>query len=361
MRFFLILFIILPLITRAQKLQKLVQLPDELNEISGILSPNGTKIYAINDSGNEAELLIYDTFSGDIQRVVIAQAKNVDWEELAQDDSGNVFIGDVGNNLNTRKEFIIYKVSNPDLRNEDTLTAEEIKFTYGDQTEFPPPANRLIYDCEAMIWLNDSIFLFTKNRTNPYNGMCYVYALPARPGTYEAELKDSVYLGGSIKELSWIAAADYKNGELALLGYNTLHLFSAFNGADFFSGEYVSYNLGGITQKESICFIPELPSTFYIADEKYIGGPNLYVFSLQSGRVERYKNPFDVKLKPRCFEVKDCAGICEVEVFHLNGQRVFTKTFSGSLQIKGDTLGKGYQVVKLKNDKNTFTYKWLIR
>jgi hypothetical protein len=53
--------------------------------------PNGTKIYAINDSGNEAELLIYDTFSGDIQRVVIAQAKNVDWEELAQDDSGNVF------------------------------------------------------------------------------------------------------------------------------------------------------------------------------------------------------------------------------------------------------------------------------
>lgn len=361
MKSFWILLLALPLFSKAQQLRKIVQLPEEFNEISGMVTYDGSTIYAINDGGNTTELLIYDTFSEGVERIFIANATNVDWEDLAQDDSGNLFIGDFGNNLNTRKALTVYKVANPLKRSSDTLIATPIHFKYGDQHSFPPSENRLIYDCEAMIWLNDSLYLFTKNRTNPYDGFCHVYALAALPGTHTAVLKDSVYIGGAIKELGWIAGADFSNGTLALLGYSKLHLWSQIENNNFFRGIHQEFNLGGVTQKESVCFIPQLSNALYIADEKYIGGPNLYVFSRELGKINKLKDPFKVRVTSKCFRVSDCEGSCTLEVYRLSGEQYVQKSFTQSIELQADRFSTGIYLIRLKNEENSWAYKWLIR
>ncbi len=46
--------------------------------------------------------------------IKITQAENVDWEEIAVDDAGNLIIADSGNNDNLRKDLTIYFVKEPD-------------------------------------------------------------------------------------------------------------------------------------------------------------------------------------------------------------------------------------------------------
>ena len=56
------------------------------------------KIITHNDSGDDANLYEIDSLSGTILRTIsTANAKNVDWEDLAENDT-HLFITDIGNN-----------------------------------------------------------------------------------------------------------------------------------------------------------------------------------------------------------------------------------------------------------------------
>jgi len=71
---------------------------------------------------------------GNIKRSInISNAKNIDWEDLTQDDFGHFFIGDFGNNNNKRNDLTIYKIENPiDIKTTET-EAEVIRFKFNDQ------------------------------------------------------------------------------------------------------------------------------------------------------------------------------------------------------------------------------------
>ncbi|NND15889.1 MAG: hypothetical protein HKN89_06150, partial [Eudoraea sp.] len=59
-------------------------LPSEVWETSGLLFYNN-ELITHNDSGNEANLFVIDTLSRAISRtVVISNAQNIDWEDMAQ-------------------------------------------------------------------------------------------------------------------------------------------------------------------------------------------------------------------------------------------------------------------------------------
>ncbi len=221
--------------------------------------------------------------TGAMTKAIHLNNLNNGWEDVSQDDHGNFYIGDFGNNDNTRRDLKIYKIPDPSRIEESIVTAEIIAFSYQDQREFPPPAAQMNFDMDAMVCFNDSIFLFSKNRTRPYSGYSKVYRLPATPGKYVAELVDSVYLGPGAMLETWVTSAALSPDKktLALLTHGKIWLFSNFTGSHFFSGVKTTIELDHYSQKEGIVFRDN--RTLYLSDERTVGifGGNLYIYDLE--------------------------------------------------------------------------------
>ncbi|UII19711.1 hypothetical protein [Fulvivirga ligni] len=254
-------------------------LPKALLEISGIEVYNNY-FWGHNDSGNRPYIFKFDSAGKIISLHKILNAANYDWEDITQ-DKDHFYIADIGNNTNSRKDFQIYIINKDDLNNE-RISASKINFTIPDQKTFPATEQESNFDFESAVFLNDSIYIFSKNRTNPFNGECVSYQIPAKAGTYEAVKKDSIYLGKGNMIQFWVTAAALSpsNKKLALLSSDKLWIFQNFKGSDFFQGDIIQINLSTITQKEAISFADE--ETIYIGDENFrnINGGNLYVLKL---------------------------------------------------------------------------------
>jgi hypothetical protein len=231
-----------------------VQLPSILIESSGIYVSGPNRIWLHNDSGHANELFLFDTTGILLRTLLISNATNVDWEDLAVDDLNRVYINDAGNNNHT--DLRIYRIPDPETIICDQVTAEIINFVFEDQTQFPPPPSNLDFDIEAIVWKSDSLFLFTKNRSNPQTGFCKMYKPPALPGTHTAMLVDSIFLG-EINNEARVTAADIhrQTGELVLLTQAKIVSFINYSGNRFFEGimsEY--YSTVSMGQIESISF-----------------------------------------------------------------------------------------------------------
>ncbi|MFN5116230.1 MAG: hypothetical protein ACK5FW_09320, partial [Acidimicrobiaceae bacterium] len=119
-----------------------------------------------NDGGNTAEVYELNPQTGVLVRTIMVEgASNVDWEDLAVSPT-HLFIGDFGNNLGNRKDLRILKISISDLMNQTKVQPQLIEFSFSDQTQFSFPANSHNFDCEAMIFSNGKIHLFSKNWTD---------------------------------------------------------------------------------------------------------------------------------------------------------------------------------------------------
>lgn len=248
------------------------KLDPKLNEISGLEQLNETTLVAINDSGSEAELYLIDLQGKLLKTVTVLNAKNVDWEDLACDDH-YLYIGDIGNNQNKRKDLCVYKVKIADVLSKKEVAAQKISFYYSDQTEFPPQKRQLNFDAEGMIVYKESIYIFSKNRTDPWTGISNVYSLPKQPGIHKAKKYSELYVG----EQGWwqdaITGADIYNNQLYILTYNRVfHL----NIADLDRSPSFTQQFKRITQKEAIVVLDK--NTLFIADEvkRVMGGGNLY-------------------------------------------------------------------------------------
>lgn len=280
---FFLLFCFLPGFSQNLSLNLSGLLPNELKETSGLAITPGGKFWSHNDSGNGPNLYEVSSGGGLLRTLFIENTQNKDWEDLAIDDQGRIYIGDFGNNSNNRQDLAIYRINNPDQLTADTTLADTISFSYANQRTFPPHTSEWNFDCEAFFWFQDSLYLFTKNRTNPFNGYTNMYRIPAETGTHSAILVDSFFTGLGLKEQYWIAAADISpdGKRMILLGYDRLWLFHCYAGTDFFGGGVREMRLGGLTQKEAVAFLNE--TELYITDEDapFFGGQNIYKTTLE--------------------------------------------------------------------------------
>jgi hypothetical protein len=241
-------------------------LPRTLSEASGIEKVNNSAfIWMINDSGNKSILYGLDSL-GVIKKQVNIKAKNHDWEDLASDKSGNLYIGDFGNNENKRKNLVILKVMNDSLKSLGGIDVEEISFFYPEQKQFPPVKNKMHFDCEAFFHYNDSLFLFTKSRTKNELGKTNLYKIPAIKGHHKAEFISSFTTCDDYG--CWITSADINEEEnkIAILTEHTVWIISDFKSSNFFSGIITKYPFNHSSQKESVLFKND--STLYITDER---------------------------------------------------------------------------------------------
>lgn len=258
-------FIMVPGVGQQVPLQLVGELPKGIDESSGLALLRSGQLVQINDSGNPPCIFFTDSIGNLLELDCPEYLKNEDWEDLAY---GNdyLFIGDFGNNRNLRHQMTIYRVSvAEDLVLEN---AGSIKFSYNEQSTYPPAEYDLNYDVEAMFYDRDSLFLFTKNRTNPFSGYTYLYGMPATPGEYQLTRLDSLRLGAAGKQQHWVTGADLNpsGNIMALLGYDQMWLFYNFEEGKYLRGRVVALQFDAISQKESICFDGD--STLVISDER---------------------------------------------------------------------------------------------
>lgn len=263
-------------------LTRIQSLPQHLYESSGLILYQDTLLITHNDGGNPSELYALNLKGELVQTIRLSTIKNKDWEDLAQDNSGTIYIGDFGNNSNSRKSCQIYIVP-PDLIHQKDITPQKISFTYEDQSQYPPDKAALNFDCEAFFWKDDSLYLFTKCRTSPFTGVSNIYVIPDKPGTYVAKKIASISLCSSDWRFCSVTAADYSEelNMVVLLTYSRIYLLTDFTGNHFHEAKIKSYQLSFIRQREGICFNGN--SGWYMTDEYRagLGGGNLYQLKIK--------------------------------------------------------------------------------
>ncbi|RNA61364.1 hypothetical protein D1631_05160 [Chryseobacterium nematophagum] len=263
-----------------ETLVKEFSLPKKLKEVSGItLSQDKKIIWAIEDQGNKNVIYGIDFKGNIIKDVIVEDVENNDWEDITSDPQGNLYIGDFGNNDNNRQNLAILKVDLKDASQNTTKMSQTTKFHYQGQTEFPPKKSNWLYDCEAFIQMNDSFYLFTKNRSKGFDGTFLVFRIPNKEGDFEAKLIGKLKLQGGYNDAAITSAClNAKGDKIVLLTHKNIHILSGFTDNDFNSVAIHKISLNHHSQKEAITFLND--ETLLIADEKdkKMGG-NVYGFS----------------------------------------------------------------------------------
>ena len=231
-------------------------LPDEVDETSGLIF-FADGYWTNNDSGGEPIIYKLDTLTGEvIQRITLKGAKNIDWEELAQDDDF-IYVGDIGNNSGNRDDLAIYIVDKTDIpeSGDAEVDAGKIMYAYIDYQGRIERKKDNNFDCEAMIATDDYLYLFSKNRGDNKSKL---YQLPKTTGEYTAELLTTFDSKGLVTG----ADLNKEKNELILVGYTNndwipfLWVMFDFEGDDFFSGNKRRIDMLNMTatQTEAICF-----------------------------------------------------------------------------------------------------------
>lgn len=251
------------------EITKVVNLSSVIKETSGLINFNG-RIITHNDSGGEPILYEININSGEIDREVrISNVNSTDIEDIAQDENF-IYLCDIGNNSNNRKNQAIYKISKNDYLDKNEVVAEVISISYKEQTDFSKSNQSTNFDAEAVVVIGNELYLFTKNwgdfRTS-------VYRIPTLMGTYEITEVDSYDIGGLI------TGADYNatNNTILLTGYIGFIPFvvelSDFTENNPLNGKIQknSIILTGSRQIEGIAVNPD--GSYYISAEESLGSP----------------------------------------------------------------------------------------
>ena len=218
-----------------------------LVEVSGIAkSRTYDDVYWVhNDSGDEARIFAVNGrgevlvppfppgFHGDVPEpdkepwpgIRILQASNVDWEDIALSD-GRIYIAEMGNNANARRDLGIYVVNEPNPRATGGLRALRfVPVRYPDQEFFP--ARRWHFDSEGLFVSEGKLYVLTKHRKAGE-------FMSWEPGTvlYRLDIDDPVREHVLVRvdernDVTLVTAADLSpSGErLALLTYTALWVF----------------------------------------------------------------------------------------------------------------------------------------
>lgn len=245
------------------------ELDISLNESSG-LAYIENRLFSINDEDNSASIQEIDPSNGSlIREIIIENAINTDWEDLAQSDT-HLFIGDFGNNRGSRKDLRILKIPISELLKSNNVIADKIEFSFADQIDFSGSVETTNFDCESFFYLNNQLHLFTKNWGDNKTRHYLIQTEKPQQEISSIEEFDSQGL---------ITGADINQdgNKIVLLGYENkgitsksfVWLISEFSGNEFFGGNKRKTFLGSpsiLSQTEGVVF--KNNSEIFISGEK---------------------------------------------------------------------------------------------
>lgn len=350
---FLIL-VFLPIVVKSQIISPLSELPDEINETSGLIFLEN-KIITHNDSGDGPILYEIDSINAEITReVFIENAINTDWEDICYDDE-YIYIGDFGNNYGNRTDLKVYKISRSDYFNNDTVPAAVIKFSYKEQINFSDQLLETNFDAESILSIDDSLYIFTKNYGNFKS---YIYSLSKSPGEYQIGRKDS------IGPIGLITGAEHnKNSNTILLTGVSFNPFvielKNYHSGKFSNGEIISHTLelSESKQIEGICSLGE--NEYLIASEKTTSNAFLYrltmsslaVFAVPMEQIKFYPNPCKTKVTIE-------SNFTELfDIYSSSGKLIQKEKTS---PINTSNLSSGVYMIRKSNSKNNKSHKIVV-
>jgi Tol biopolymer transport system component len=190
---------------------------DPIDEMSGIVrSGKFRDLYWVhNDSGDQPRFFairpdgkVVTPPSGEAgyEGVRVEDARNFDWEDIAR-DRDTLYLSDMGNNGNARRDLGIYAVKEPDPTKTTSVKPKAFyPIAYPDQKDFPPSGFRP-FDCEAIFALRGKVYFVTKDRLNSLipATSASLYRLDTRHTDRKnvlTKLDSHANLGG------WVTAAD---------------------------------------------------------------------------------------------------------------------------------------------------------
>ena len=242
----------------SQKLTKDISLSKKIDETSG-LEIIDDQFITHNDSGGDPKLYYLDKKGKIVYERILEGAKNNDWEDITKDEEF-IYVANMGNNFDNRKNLSIFKIPIDSLKNK----AEVIEFHYPEQVKFITSYGSSQYDAEALITIDDNLIILTKNKLKK---ITEIYALPKQAGKYEAKKI------GSLNTQSIITGGDYDSKRkllvlTATLSFNEYYILKI---EDFTLKNKTNYKINmyeipiGKTQVEAIKIIDS--NTFWITSE----------------------------------------------------------------------------------------------
>lgn len=242
--------------------QSVTVLDDKVAETSGLIYFDGY-FWTINDSGNPNILYRIDPKSGlAVAEIRINNSKNVDWEDLTQDQD-YIYIADIGDNSRNRDEKQIYRLKKTDVltvKNGGAVDCDVIRFIYPEVN-----GQKISYDAEALISLNDELHLFTKDLFQS-NHFTIPIVVGETTATFVEKFKSNGQLTG--------AALDPSSNTLVMVGYlgfgNRLFWeINNFGNTKLIGDALDPKSLGSLNetgQVEAVCFGSE--KKIYFTNEK---------------------------------------------------------------------------------------------
>ncbi|MFQ5865530.1 MAG: hypothetical protein ACE5IW_09910 [bacterium] len=259
-----------------------------------------------NDSGDKARIFATTAKGKLIRQIWIPAAKNIDWEDIAVDDSGHLIIGDFGNNMNKRKDLTIYVVEEPNpYESNYAKVVKRVPFQFPDQRDFPDPSC-MNFDCEATFWANGHLYLLTKHRSDRKTKLY-------RFGSLESSQRQTLTVVGELDIDSAVTAADISSDgkHLLVLCYEYIYLFEKPEDSDnYLAGTSKRILLEG-RSSEGVCFdgsdilftneqseIYRLPVSYFDQYSTYLPPlPQISLPKLQSFRLDGLNKEWTEKQK----------------------------------------------------------------
>ncbi len=164
--------------------------------------------------------------------LTVQGASNIDWEDIAV-DAENIYIADMGNNGNARRDLGIYVLPEPNPR--QIAQARALKFIavrYPTQEKFP--GAQWHYDSEAMFVFRGKLYFLTKHRQPGKIGEWESGTVLYRLDTMATDRVNVLTRVDMHDEVAVVTAADLSpdGTRLAVLCYTALWIFEAPKGRD---------------------------------------------------------------------------------------------------------------------------------
>ena len=347
MRLVIAIFTLISLIWHGQLDPVLLgSLPVFIDEASGLECSHPDTCWTHNDSSDGEHIYLVNPTGAFLGQRVLLDASQEDYEDLALAPDGRLFIGDFGNNNNNRTDLKIY-ISQPSSSAGSLVNTETIEFSLEDQISFPPASDELNFDVESMIYHEEFLYLFTRNRTNPYNGICKMYRLNATAGIQQAVLIDD-FFGNLSPVYSSIGAADISPSgtRLALVSSASLFLFHDLESWPLISGDPIYTYFSFTRNFEGLSFIDEC--TVYLVSESTNEDPGK-IFSLNTcqiipSAIEEIES-IAFTYTNGTISYADDIYLDEVRVFDVLGREQHTRLSNGSIAMKGPMSDGIYVII----------------
>jgi hypothetical protein len=242
-------------------------------------SGDGPRIFAIDSTGavhvapwHESDYAAHagaDTSDKPLwPGVQLGAAAHIDYEDIAVDDS-TLYLGDIGNNGNARRDLGIYVISEPFYYDRRSRPTTYLSIAYPDQEAFP--AQEWHYDSEALFVAEDSLFLLTKHRKDqqidtPERGTTLYRLDTEHP--HEVNVLTEVDDHASIPPPT-AAAVSPSGDRLAVSSYNSVWIFPRpTEGDQWLSTEPQRFALPVVQSKQAEAVTWDDPQTLRLTNEQ---------------------------------------------------------------------------------------------